>query len=136
MWSAWSYDTPVSISPETGVWQQTGEYYANKKVWVRRFTGTITQTANAINDVILVTNMSNFSLIYDYGGSWFLDSGVALHASHFFLSNISTGAIENSYLFRHYNKNLVFRNVSINDRTNAPYDIWVKITTSDDLIPS
>jgi hypothetical protein len=129
---------PVVIAngaPAMDVWTDTGKKFGERKVWTRQFTGT------PADSVTLVSGLHNTFYPVACGGSFEINSSggelmFALFGTSFahpqdasqtvrsgvYLNEASVGNESIIALFEGY-------------EPQSDYDIWVEITTTDDLPP-
>jgi hypothetical protein len=120
----------VSIN-RPDLWTANVEYDFGSGLYGKRFTGVITQTSA---DGLIDTQLTDYRVLalVGYGGWWNFGEGTKAAVNsinmnfndvtqYFFAIRIKT---ENQYL--------IARSISGNNRTSAPYDVWVTYTKYSD----
>ena len=105
------------------VWKTGVEYDLNDKSYAQRFTGNISVLPNMDMRTLLTDTINtNEYKIIDAGGSWMYQSDpqewTILGGSNITGHTFATVTLKSTGLY--------FETISIGDRMNAPYDIWVK----------
>lgn len=99
-------------------WLENTEIYFGNGLYGKRFTGTITQSANGFS--MLILDSSGVTKLINCGGSWY-------HGSEYICLNGTNDIYQSSALVLS-NDVLSLRTKSNQARTNAPYDIWATYT--------
>lgn len=95
-------------------WLENTEIYFGNGLYGKRFTGTITKSANEFS--MLNLDSSGVTKLINCGGSWY-------HGSEYMCLNGTNDVYQSSGLVLS-NGILSLRTKSNQARTNAPYDIW------------
>lgn len=99
-------------------WLENTEIYFGNGLYGKRFTGTITKSANEFS--MLNLDSSGVTKLINCGGSWY-------HGSEYMCLNGTNDVYQSSGLVLS-NGILSLRTKSNQARTNAPYDIWALYT--------
>jgi hypothetical protein len=109
------------------LWVNGTEYNFGNGLYGRRFTGTITQSANVENSYAAI-NLGTTARLSLYGGWWY-------NGSHYMSVGDYNGDTRNSRVVimgtastSHKIGDLVLITITGTARTNASYDLWVKYT--------
>lgn len=105
------------------------EYSVDDHSYVRRYKGTISQIRNMRTRTPLTTQItSKTHKIYDEGGTWVYQSDpcemITLGGSNITGHTFSTIVLTEEGLF--------LETISIGDRLDAPYDVWVRYTKNEE----
>lgn len=126
------YDRLSTQLMQTHNWLVGTEYSFGNGGYGIRFTGTISCLANMDHKLILSQNLtteSGFQII-DAGGSWMYQSEPDVEWTIIGGSNITGHTFATVTMDR---KGLYLETISIGNRIDAPFDIWVKYVKNKDL---
>ncbi|MDR2889706.1 MAG: hypothetical protein LBV33_07700 [Lachnospiraceae bacterium] len=116
------HDTSLIIRPD--LWTVGTEYDFGAGLYGQRFTGAITATTET--NIITILNDSDVLAICDFGGTYNNGLGSDLGFGSTYASNRSSITESNAVSIK--DKRLYITTCCITQRTNAPYDIWIKYT--------
>jgi hypothetical protein len=139
----------VSINPNTGVmstnpyaaedaWSLTDEISGGKRVWQRRFDGAITRPMGPQHDQILITEFYNLERLIGAEGYWTGGDGSQYQIGCIIHQNTNDNIvlIWSGMIASPSEGYIMLRTRDGHaDRINSPYDVIVKVSTTDDLPP-